>query len=96
MTMQEAIEQAKKNLPDKCVSVYIYIERGFAYVYTSWPETGAVRNIDMYERIPFEEQLALAVDIANAGPSTANGTRNRETDSRHGSPFESAGSLREL
>jgi len=72
MTMQEAIEQAKKNLPDKCVSVHIYIERGFAYVYTSWPETGAVRNIDMHERIPFEEQLALAVDIANAGPSTAN------------------------
>ena len=82
MTMQEAIEQAKKNLPDKCVSVHIYIERGFAYVYTSWPETGAVRNIDMHERIPFEEQLALAVDIANAGQSTA----NAHADGRGASP----------
>jgi hypothetical protein len=68
MTMQEAIEQAKRNLPDKCVSVHIFIEHGLAYVYTRWPETGAVRNIDMYERIPIEEQLALAVDIANGGP----------------------------
>jgi len=68
MTMQEAIEQAKRDLPDKCVSVHIYIERGFAYVYTKWPESGRVCNIDMHEGLPFEEQLALAVNVAHGEP----------------------------
>lgn len=68
MTFQEVIDRAKRLMPDKPVSVHVYIEHGFAYVYTSWAETGAVCNIDMHERLPFEEQLGLAVAIAN-GPA---------------------------
>jgi hypothetical protein len=69
MTINEAVKKAKDNLPHG-VSVHVYIERGFAYVYTKWPETGAVRNIDMFERLTIEEQLELAVDIAGSGSAS--------------------------
>ena len=71
MSMQESIDSVKKNLPEG-ITVRVYIERGLAYAFVQWTD-GRVRNIDMDQRLPIEDQLLLALDIATGGKRTLKG-----------------------